>query len=238
MRAVIVGSVVAALAVAGAGAYYLGSTEVPQEDSTARWGTAVDARRHGVQLIRGVEIGAGVEAEMVTVDFDLRDERWVLRGTARQADRRVPFFAALERRCEEPADPSCWGMREVMIDGRVIVVSMDEPTTTEMTDTAAKGAAATEASGTMASTAPPTAAAPGVEAGPPQQPPATAWRVVADAVNARTGPGTDNSVAFVLSPEVPLYLVREQDGWGLFGYEREGDTSERVWVFMDLVEQK
>lgn len=64
------------------------------------------------------------------------------------------------------------------------------------------------------------------------------WRVTEPQVNARLGPGTEFEVAFTISPEVPLYLVRKKGAWGLFEYLGNKDTVGQVWLYLDLVAKK
>ena len=59
-----------------------------------------------------------------------------------------------------------------------------------------------------------------------------------DAVNARLGPGTGYDVAFTLGPDLPLVLIRQENGWGLFEYPAQGGETGQIWIFMDLVRQK
>jgi SH3-like domain-containing protein len=63
--------------------------------------------------------------------------------------------------------------------------------------------------------------------------PAPDWRVAANRVNVRAGPGMDHAVQATLARDTPLRLEARAGAWGRFSWQ-DGEARRQGWLFLDL----
>lgn len=180
-------------------------------------------------------IDASISTLILGEQSQTQENAWNFRGAIKSTTSTRTIFGSVQNICSDFEKLECWRLSSLSIDGETVPLNSGE--SMEMEASSEEAVTTTNVGETQSAT--PAQNDQETEAAQEDNsPPPEIWHTRTDKVNGRTGPGTEFPIAFKVPADVPLTFIKQQDNWGQFSYLAQGGGTGKIWVSMNLVEQR